>query len=116
MSYSIRFSFTRERTGYRRGPRFRRIVDCSNLDGAQACAARMINSAMLYRDGRQPEFVAEKKAALGCRIARLGMRGSALWARVFAGQISQNDPRIDACTSERTRLVAEYCSQTHSTQ
>jgi hypothetical protein len=94
---------TRERTGYRRGPRYRRVVDKSGLDGARFCAASMINSALLYRDAAphpRPEFN---------KADRLGMRLMALWARVFAGQIDGNDPRLDATQAERTALITAVC-------
>ncbi|MBA4136745.1 MAG: hypothetical protein C0518_05460 [Opitutus sp.] len=97
--YSIRFPMTKERTGYRRGPRFRRVVDSTGLGGAPFCAARMINSAMLYRDAA-PHARAELNKA-----DRLGMRVSALWARVFAGQIENDDPRIEAAQRERHELI-----------
>lgn len=105
MPYSIKFPMTRERTGYRRGPRFRRVVDKTGLHGARFCAASMINSAMLYRDAmphRRPEFN---------KVERLHMRVSALWARVFAGQLDQNDPRIDAASREASAIVRVVMAQ-----
>jgi hypothetical protein len=105
MPYSIKFPMTRERTGYRRGPRFRRVVDKTGLDGARFCAASMINSAMLYRDAvphLRPEFN---------QVDRLHMRVSALWARVFAGQIDQHDPRIDAASKQASALVQVALAQ-----
>lgn len=115
MSYSIRFPFTRERTGYRRGPRFRRVVDCSALSGARFCAAKMINCAILYRDAPPAPFLTASRTALNIRICRLGMRCDALWARVFAGQIDQHDPRIDAAYKERHALAQELCARTEVT-
>lgn len=107
---TIRFPMTRERTGRRTGPRFRRVVDCAGLNGAKLCAAKMLNLAMMYRDEVPASWVPADHRPLQLRIARLGMRVQALWARVFAGQIDQHDPRLDVANDERSRLVREYCS------
>lgn len=106
---NIRFSFTRERTGRRTGPRFRRVVDCSGLHGAALCSAKMVSLAMMYRDQVQATWEQPERRELAVRIARLGMRVQALWARVFAGQIDQHDPRLDAASDERVELVRLYC-------
>jgi hypothetical protein len=100
----IRYPMTRERTGRRTGPRYRRVVDVSGLHGAAACSARSINMAMRYRDQARAE-----RSPASAEIARLGMRVMALWARTFAGQIDQHDPRLDAANDERTRLIQAYC-------
>jgi|GEM_PF-3617093 len=103
---SIRFPRVKERTGYRRGPRYRLAIDSTGLHGARLCAARMVNSALLHRDAapraHRPEFA---------KVDRLGMRLSALWARVFAGQIDQHDPRLDATQAERHALVLSLAAQ-----
>lgn len=109
---SIRFPMTRERTGRRYGPRYRRVVDVTGLIGSAACAARSINMAMRYRDEHQQTQRPLDQLMLANRIARLGMRVMAIWARVFAGQIDQHDPRLDAANNERTRLVQLYCQPT----
>jgi hypothetical protein len=108
---TIRFQMTRERTGRRTGPRFRRVVDCEGLSGAKLCAAKMLNLALMYRDQALPAWEHPARRRIALRIARLGMRVQALWARVFAGQIDQHDPRLDAANDERSRLVREYCSE-----
>lgn len=108
MSITIKFAMVRVRTGYRKGPRYRRVVDCTALSGARYCAAKMINGAILYRDQSPAKFCDEEGAVLFRRIARLGMRNDALWARVFAGQIDQHDPRIDQVMQARRELVNRF--------
>lgn len=104
MSFHLRFPFDAERHPRRaRAPR--RTIQCSGLKGAQLYAARMINSAIQYRDQLLPIGA---PAVLHRRIARLGMRANALRARAFAGQLAPDDPRIEAAITERERLVREY--------
>ena len=102
---SLRFPMTRERTGNRRGPRFRRIPDKTGLSGAAACTAGMIIAAIHRRESlhsRSPEPTLR-------RFARLQMRGHALWARIFAGQVSQDDPRVERVRNEIAALVTDFC-------
>lgn len=106
---TIRFPLTRERTGRRTGPRYRRVIDRTGLFGSAACAARSIDMAMRYRDEQQPAHLSDEQRQFRTRIARLGMRVMALWARVFAGQIDQHDPRLDEAINARERAVREYC-------
>ena len=103
--YSIRFPMAREKTGLRRGPRFRRVPDRAGLFGARSLAASMVGSAMLHRERAGRE--ADQRLV---RWQRATMRLKALWARVWAGQIDQHDPRIDAAANEAHRQVAEYCA------
>lgn len=103
--YSIRFPLKKERCSYDRR-RWRRVVDKSGLDGARFCAAGMVNGALLYRAEANGAATALRQ-----KIARLGMRADALWARVFAGQIDQHDARLDAASQERGRLVDQLCQR-----
>jgi hypothetical protein len=105
--YSIRFSFTREKTGLRRGPRFHRVVNSAGLDGARFCAAKMLNGAIRYREAS----ARHRENDLVARINRLSMRLDALWARVFAGQIDQHDARLDAVSNERSALMNQCCNR-----
>lgn len=105
---TIRFPLTRERTGRRTGPRYRRVIDAAGLYGSAACAARSINMAMRYRDERPASYHTAESRQIAVRIARLGMRVMALWARVFAGQIDQHDSRLDEANNARERAVREY--------
>lgn len=81
------------------------------LSGAAGCAARMIHSAVLCR------IAAAKKADAADLLTRLGdhrganiarieaarkrrsMRSDALWARVFAHHINDDDPRLRAIST-----------------
>jgi hypothetical protein len=101
--YSIRFPLITERTRVGRKVFKRLKVDQTGLHGARFCAAGMVSSALLYRDAAPSQF--PERAALYLRINRLGMRQSALWARLFAGQIKDNDPRLAAVDAERGELV-----------
>lgn len=108
---SIRFPFTREKTGNRRGPRFRRVVDCDLVSKTQspsaACAVRMISSAMRYQ---RCWLIERDNTTLDRgRIARLQMREMALWARLFARQISKDDPRLEAARAASHAAVQAYC-------
>ena len=112
---ALRFPLIRQRTGRRMGPRYRRVVDTSHLHGAGRCAASMINAAMCYRDeapliSRFAPAAAIRRQQLHLRVARLGMRMSALWARVFAGQLRDDDPRLTAAMAARSALVREICA------
>lgn len=108
---SIRFPMIRERTGRRTGPRYRRVVDCSGLSGAAFCAAKSINLALMYRSNQQPVCLPPERRQIAERIARLGMRVMALWARVFVGQVDQHDPRLVSAETERVSLVRAYCAE-----
>lgn len=118
MAYSIRFPKVKERyKGDRR--RVRHTVDNAGLHGARFCACNMVRGALLYRDEAASltttkfSYLSAERIAVRQRIARLGMRLDALWARVFAGHIDQSDPRIDAAMTERSRLVdGEYRTPT----
>jgi hypothetical protein len=89
---NIRFKFVRIRNRKHRGPRILYSIDTTKMQPAQECIARMVLMAMSERDGC---YIARGKAA------RLGMRISALWARVFAGHIKCDDPRLEAAMEER---------------
>jgi len=102
--YGIKFPLVKERTKFRRGPRFRLVVDKTGLWGARACAAGMVNSAMSYRDSALRQARDGSAAADRHRISRLHMRTMALWARIFAGQIDQADPRVEAASQEASAI------------
>lgn len=107
--FSIRFPLIVERS--RSGRRvFRRLVaDKTGLRGAKYCAAGMITCALSHRDTRHSQFPALVETHR--KIARLGMRESALWARVFARQIDQHDPRLAAASAQRHALVIAFCNR-----
>lgn len=112
---SLRYPLIRQRTGLRMGPRYRLAVDASKLHGAARCTANMLNASMRSRDeyavaSRAPLFVASRRQQLHLRVARLSMRLSALWARVFAGQIRDDDARLTAAMAARSALVREICT------
>ena len=109
---SIRFAMIKEPTGNRRGPRFRRVPDKSRLHGAASCAAGMIAIAIRRRDLALtvPEYREPAYRVLDRQINRAVMRTSALWARVFAGQIDQHAPRLDESQNRHTALVREICT------
>ena len=106
--YSIRFPLVKEPTRARTGPRFHRVPDKKGLDGALACAAGMVSIAVSYRDGLH--LHAGNPESL--RVERLGMRTAALWARVFAGHIKSDDPRLVSATTEKRRLVQAMIART----
>jgi len=108
---SIRFPLVKEKTGNRRGPRFRRVPSKAGLQGAASCACSMLHSAIIHRESAQGPGYSVKNADLHRRIERVGMRVAALWARVFAGQVDQHDARLDAAMSEKSRLVDLYCGR-----
>lgn len=97
---SIRFPLVNERTGARRGPRYRRMPDKIGLHGAALCAASMIRAAVVMRDGAAREPGSSYGAY--CRVS---MRQKALWARVFAGQIRDDDARLAEAAEQSARLV-----------
>jgi hypothetical protein len=104
-SYSIRFPLIKERTRFGRRVSIRLVADKTGLQGARFCAAGMITMALSYR--AEAARVIPVQQDIHRRISRLGMRSCALWARVFAGQIDQHDPRIDAAQNERSVLVQQ---------
>ena len=79
--FSIRFRPVRER----HGRCWRKTVSADQPTAAARCAANMVRCAIATRDstlwGGHP-------------AQRLMMREQALWARVFAQQIPQDDPRF----------------------
>ena len=109
---SIKFPMTKEATGNRRGPRFRRVPDKARLSGAASCAAGMVAMAIRKRDlaATTPGCSDRVRLDLSRQIDRACMRTSALWARVFAGQIDQHDPRLDAAQARHSALVGAYCT------
>lgn len=111
MSLSIRFPMVREKTGYRRGARYRLTPDTKQLNGAAGCAARMIACAMRSRDSalRDAKEARTGTAVTSIQIDRAAMRTHALWARVFARQITQDDARVSAAEKRHTALVREFC-------
>ena len=102
---SIKFPMRKERTGRRTGPRFRLVPDKAGLHGAAFCAAGMVGLALSHRE-RRPYSSASDTPRFH-RIERLQMRLAALWARVFAGQIDQHDPRLDAAQGQISALIHE---------
>ncbi len=82
----------------RRSPR---VPDKTGLHGAAACAAGMITCAVVKR-----EAAGRERSPLLRRLDRAGMRHAALMARLFAGQIADADPRLDAAEAERRSLLA----------
>lgn len=102
---------TKEKTGNRTGPRFRHVPDKSKLHGAAACAAGMVAIAIRKRElaATQPGYREAAHHALNRQLDRAVMRTSSLWARVFAGQIDQHDPRLAAAQAHHTELVRAYC-------
>lgn len=111
-TYSIRFPLVKERTKLRRGPRFRLVVDKSGLFGARSCAAGMVNCAMNYRresSDERPSYRSDSFHQACLKLARLNMRIMSLWARVFAGHLEAEDPRIVAATD----ATKEICRQMH---
>lgn len=114
MSLSLHYPMIREATGNRRGPRFRRVPDRSGLRGAALCVAGMVTCAIRKRDlARQPLWASEV-AVVSARVDRVVMRSHALWARVFAGQIRNDDPRLIEAEALSKRLVAELCAKTEA--
>lgn len=99
----------KEKTGHRRGPRFRRVPDKSKLSGAARCAAGMVECAMRKRDASLRLDAWHKDPSGAQLIDRAAMRSHALWARLFAGQIADNDPRLAAAQARHTELVRTYC-------
>lgn len=115
MSAALRFPLVRRRTGLRMGPRYRLAVDTSKLYGAARCTANMLNAAMRSRDeaplvSRFAPADAIRRQQLHLRVARLSMRLNALWARVFAGQIRDDDARLTAAMAARSAVVREICA------
>ena len=115
MSAALRFPLVRRRTGLRMGPRYRLAVDTSQLHGAARCTANMLNAAMRSRDesplvSRFAPADAIRRQQLHLRVARLSMRLNALWARVFAGQIRDDDARLTAAMAARSAVVREICA------
>lgn len=101
--YSIRFPLVVEKTRCGRRILRRKVVDKTGLHGARACAAGMVTVAMSYRDQAPYRFAPE----LTRRLARLQMRQAALWARLFAGQICDADPRLGAVEAQIRPLVQQ---------
>lgn len=108
---SIRFPMVKEKTGNRRGPRFRRVPDESKLHGAARCAAGMIHCAIRKRElARAPLWCGGNDTARASqRIDRASMRLHSLWARLFARQITQDDPRLALAQAHFKALVDEFC-------
>jgi hypothetical protein len=105
--YSIRFDWSYSR----RARRWEVVTD--GLYGARACAARMISVADSYRASSQRPLGADSPVTRCiARMNRLQMRTSALWARIFAGHIGNDDARLreaearlDALREELNRLA-----------
>lgn len=103
--YSIRFPIIKQRTRVGRRVVVRLVADQTDLWGARFCAAGMVSSAMLYRD-TAPSIFPERRARY-LWLNRLQMRQSALWARLFAGQINEADPRLAEVTAEIDALAKQ---------
>jgi hypothetical protein len=87
---AIKFPLVKERTGWKSGPRFHRIPAKAGLSGARACVALSLIGAVHKRD-----WLRHKESnPLLVRSQRLQMRMHALWARVFAGHFTAQDPRL----------------------
>lgn len=99
---SIRFPLVKVPTGSRTGPRYHRRPDKTGLHGAAACAANLVTLAMSHRDDRPLRYDDPVEHR---RRHRMQMRHAALWARVFAGQIDQHDPRIDESQARISALL-----------
>lgn len=89
---TIKFRPVRER----RGRCWVRTVSADQPTAAGRCAANMIRCAIATR---------ESTLWGGHPAQRLIMRKDALWARVFAGQVDQHDPRLDEVSSRIHSLV-----------
>ena len=100
---------TKEKTGNRRGPRFRRVPDKAALSGAARCAAGMVACAILKREAALGSESWHKDPTLARAIDRAAMRSHALWARLFAGQLADTDPRLAEAQARHTDLVRAYC-------
>jgi len=98
--YGIHFPLVRERTGYRRGPRFRWVPNDKPLSGAQGCSAGMIKCAILSRDSAKSE--GDPQVA---RAHRAQMRTYALWARIFAGHMENDAPLVSAAVAHSRQLT-----------
>lgn len=113
MTYSIRFTLVRQPILPRpkRGPRFETVPDEGGLWGARRCAAASITAAIHRRQVALRDAKSDSRAARVmqfARFARLQMRSHALWARVFAGQISAEDPRFAAIEDATRQIVASW--------
>lgn len=108
----IKFPMRKERTGNRRGPRFRLRPDKDRLYGAASATAGMISLAMSYREDerRRAAGVAtayNREFALLChKIAKEQVRSAALWARRFSHRISDDDPRWAELERQRFQNLA----------
>jgi hypothetical protein len=96
--YSIRFPMKREKTGARRGPRFRMVPDDRNLYGARGCVAGMVKTAIHKRDWAKQETDPEL-----ARLNRAQMRSHALWARIFAGHMDADSPLVQEAIEDTRR-------------
>lgn len=96
---------SRVRVPHAKPARYWQQIDTDRLTGAAKCIAGMLNCALRDRDEQPRSTAPAAERALRRRIARLGMRAHALWARVFAGQIEAGDPRIAAALDERHQLI-----------
>lgn len=87
---SLRAPLVREKTGWRTGQRYHLVPKVDGASGAHKCALHAVAAAIHRRDfARRMESPAEK------RFHRATMRVLALWARIFAGHINQNDTRLE---------------------
>ncbi len=102
---SIRLPLRRVRVPHAKPARYWQQIDTDRLTGAAKCIAGMLNCALRDRDEQPRSTAPAAERALRRRIARLGMRAHALWARVFAGQLDAGDPRIAAALDERHQLI-----------
>lgn len=102
----IKFPLRHERTGKRRGPRYRLRPDKDGLSGAAFCTAGMVAMAMSYRESYLAELKAlptaynREFALISLRILRWQVRNAALWARRFSHRIADNDPRFAELDTE----------------
>lgn len=107
---TLRFPLRRVRVPHTMPRRYWQQIDTAALPAREKCVAGMLNCALRDRDEQPRSMTPAAELAIHRRIARLGMRAHALWARVFAGQLDAGDPRIAAALDERHQLITQLMS------
>lgn len=122
-TYGIRFPLVKVaiEPRPRTGPRTEIVPDKTGLHGARACIAGMVTAAIhrravaekaLRAAARHEQFSdyrAANIARIEARNAREQMRSHALWARVFAQHINDNDPRLEEISARQmAKLSASF--------
>lgn len=94
------------------------MPDKAGLSGARACAAGMVAAAIHRRDSalahaREAARLAELGDERGARVERVAaelerqtMRGHALWARVFADHIDDQDARLQELSRRSHEILS----------